>query len=216
MALTIYGSPFSPFVARVALAAEAKGMKYTIAMPEGGMKGPEHLRLNPFGKVPVLVDGGFSLYESGVIVEYLDAKGKTKPLVPKSAKAAAPLRLIAAVAGEYVQSPGLKIFRHWRSKSADAKALEDAKAELAKGLDVLEKVLVKGKFAGGSRFSIADVFAAPALWFSVNAAAHAGLGDVIGARRKLKSYFAAIQKDKTAKPVLDAMAARLKQMLAGG
>ncbi len=212
--LKIYGSPFSPYVARVVFAAAAKGIKHDVCMPEGGMKGPEHLRLNPFGKIPVIVDGNFSLYESAVIVEYLDAKQKPKPLVPKSAKAAAPLRLIAAIAGEYVQAPGLNLFRHWRSKSADTTVIEQNQAALAKGLDVLDKVLVKGKYAGGANFSIADVFAAPAIWFAVESAKLNGIADPIGGRKKLKSYFAALHKDKIAKPIFAAMAARLEQIKA--
>ena len=214
-ALKIYGSPFSPFVARVLMAANAKGVKYVVSIPEGGVKGPLHLKLNPFGKVPVMEDGNFSLYESSVIVDYIDAKVKTKPLVPKSAKAAAPLRLIAAVTGEYVQNAGLKIFRHWRTKSDDATALAAAQAELASSLDVLEKLLVKGKYAGGARFSIADCYVGPALWFCVAAAAQVGVKDIFGKRKKLKSYFASIQKDKIAKPVFAGMAERLQSLIAG-
>ena len=212
--LKIYGSPFSPFVARVVFAATAKGIKHEVAMPPGGMKISEHLGLNPFGKIPVIQDGNFSLYESAVIVEYLDGKQKSKPLVPKSAKAAAPLRLIAAVAGEYVQSAGLDLFRHWRSKSTDANVAQQAHTALAKGLDVLEKVMLKGKYAGGAKFSIADVFAAPAMWFAVQAATLNGIPDVLGGRKRLKSYFASIQKDKMAKPIFAAMTARLEQLKA--
>ncbi len=212
--LKIYGSPFSPFVASVVFAAAAKGLKYDVAMPPGGMKSPEHLGLNPFGKIPVIQDGNYSLYESTVIVEYLDGKYKPKPLVPKSAKAAAPLRLIAAVAGEYVQTAGLDLFRHWRSKSTDANVAQQAHASLVKGLDVLEKVMPKGKYAGGAKFSIADVFAAPALWFAVQSAALNGIPDMIGGRKRLKNYFASIQKDKVAKPIFTAMTARLEQLKA--
>jgi glutathione S-transferase len=215
MALTVYGSPLSPFVARVALAATAKGMKYSLEMPKDGIKTPDFLAMNPFGKIPVLKDGKTVLYESAVIVEYLEAKGKTKRLVPKGAKAAASVRLIAAVAGEYVQAAGLKLFRHWRSKSTDDKALEDAKAELAKYLDVFEKVIDKGKYAAGSKFSLADVYAIPALFFAVHAGAQVGVENALGGRKRLKKYWAAIQKDKTAKAVVQAMSDRLKTLLSG-
>ena len=215
MAMTIYGSPLSPFVARVAMTANFKGMKYAFALPKDGLKSADFLAMNPFGKIPVLKDGKTVLYESAVIVEYLEAKSKAKKIVPKSAKAGAAARLVAAVAGEYVQNAGLKIFRHWRAKSDDAKALADADTELTKALDVLETILQKGKYAGGTKFTIADVFAAPAIFFAVNACAQAGLGDPLKGRKKLKKYWAGIQKDKTAKPTLLAMSERLKTMIAG-
>ena len=59
---------------------------------------------------------------------------------------------------------------------------------------------------------IADVFAAPALWFSVHSAALNGIPDAIGGRKRLKSYFASIQKDKIAKPIFAAMTERLAQI----
>src|SRR5438874_2305389 len=109
MALTIYGNPFSPFVARVLLAATIKGLRYKIVTPaDGGAAIPEVLKLNPFGKVPVLTDGRTRLFESGVIVEYLDAKSKRAPLVPRAAKAMAAVRLTGAIAAEYVQPPAVK------------------------------------------------------------------------------------------------------------
>ena len=214
MTMTIYGLAFSPYVARVALAASAKGMKYKITMPEGGMKTPEMLKLNPFGKMPVLIDGATSLYESGVIIEYLDARGKAKPLIPKGAKAAAAARLIAAVAAEYVQGAGLKIFRYWRNKTNDANLLEEIKAEIAKGLDVLEQVMARGKYAGGSRFSIADTYVIPALYFAVEAGAQAGVADMLGKRKKLKAYWKSIRKDKSIQPALAGMDNRFQQMVA--
>ncbi|TAL04598.1 MAG: glutathione S-transferase family protein, partial [Rhodospirillaceae bacterium] len=110
MAMTLYGSQLSPYVARVALAARFKGMKYTLAPPPGGLKSPEFLKINPLGKIPVLKDGATLICESAVIVEYLEAKGKTKKLVPKSAKAAAVARQVGAVATEYVQTVVRKFF----------------------------------------------------------------------------------------------------------
>jgi glutathione S-transferase len=219
MAMTIYGPIFSPFVARTVLAANAKGLKHKLEVPKDRLKSPEYLKLNPFGKVPVLVDGTTTLFESAVIVEYLDAKGKGKKgkgksLVPKSAAAAAPVRLIAAIVAEYVQPAAGKCFSYWRTKSTDAAALETLKADLAKALDVLEKIMPKGKFAAGARFSLADVFAAPALFFSVHAAALAGVTEALGKRKKLNAYWKHIQKDKLAKPVLIAMKAQMDSIVA--
>src|SRR4051812_18689658 len=91
--ITIYGRLLSPFCARVALAARAKGFAYQLKLPEGGLKSSEYLKINPLGKVPAIKDGTATLYESGVIVDYLDAKSRAKKLLPPSAKAGA-IRLV--------------------------------------------------------------------------------------------------------------------------
>lgn len=46
------------------------------------MKSPEYLKLNPFGKVPVLVDGDVVIYELGAICAYLADKFSDKGLAP--------------------------------------------------------------------------------------------------------------------------------------
>ncbi|ENW97089.1 glutathione S-transferase family protein [Acinetobacter sp. 2JN-4] len=49
---------------------------------ETEMKTPEYLKINPFGKVPVLVDDGVVIYELGAICAYLADKFIEKGLAP--------------------------------------------------------------------------------------------------------------------------------------
>lgn len=95
--MIIYGSPLSPFVARVILACHHKGLAHEVVMPKGGLKTPEFLALNPFGKVQTVKDGAMTLYESSVIVPYLDGNYPKKNVIPASAAAAGKARLIATV-----------------------------------------------------------------------------------------------------------------------
>lgn len=216
MAITIYGAALSPFVARVMLACDFKGIGYELTMPKDGIKGPDFLKMNPFGKIPTVKDGKEVIYESGVIVEYLDAKYKKKKLVPTSAKAGAQARLIATVTAEYVQPHGLSIFRVIRAKSNDQNAINAAKDSLAKGLDVLESLMSRKKFAAGSSATVADCYVIPALFFATEVGALVGANDAIGSRTKLAAYWARVKKNKTIAKLIDAMSARLKQILAGG
>ena len=213
-AMIIYGRILSPYVARAVLAAKAKGFTYEVVFPKNGIKTPKFLKMNPFGKIPTLKDGKTIVYESNVIVAYLDAKSRTKKLVPGNAKAAAQVRLVAAIAAEYVQPPAIKLFRKKRG-SPDPLDIPATIAELQKGLDVLEHVLVKGKFAGGTKFSLADVYAPPALLFAVGAGESFGVPNIIGKRPKLAKYWAAIQKNKLVKPVLAEMSDMMVDALAG-
>ena len=76
--MDVYGGILSPYVARVILTARHKGIKHKLKMPTGGLKSPEFLALNPMGKIPTIKDGSTVLYESSVIVDYLEAKYKKK------------------------------------------------------------------------------------------------------------------------------------------
>lgn len=216
MAITIYGAALSPFVARVMLACSFKGIDYTLEMPKDGIKSPDFLKLNPFGKIPTIKDGKDVVYESAVIVDYIDAKYKKKKLVPAAAKAGAGARLIATIAAEYVQPGGLSIFRVIRAKSGDQAAIDAAKADVQKGLDVLEGLMSGKKFAAGGSPTIADCFVVPALFFATEVGALAGVTDALGSRSKLKAYWNNIRKNKTVAKLIEAMSNRLKQILAGG
>jgi glutathione S-transferase len=149
-----------------------------------------------------------------VIVDYLEAKYKKKKLIPAAAKAMGQARLIAAIAAEYVQPAGLKFFRMKRANQNNPADIDAAKAELAKGLDVLDKVLTGKKFAAGPSPTIADCFVVPAMFFAVHAAALFGVSDAIGSRAKVRAYWNRVQADKTAAKILQGMSERMKQLMA--
>ncbi|MBS0546754.1 MAG: glutathione S-transferase family protein [Proteobacteria bacterium] len=77
MALDFYYGSGSPFAWRVWLALEHKGIPYTfklLSFDAGDHEKPAYTVVNPRHKVPAIVDGGFALYESAAIVEYLEEK----------------------------------------------------------------------------------------------------------------------------------------------
>ena len=80
--MEIYGGILSPYVARCVLAARLKGIKHSLTLPKDGIKSPAFLKLNPLGKMPAMKDGKLVLFESNVIVEYINGKSKKTPLVP--------------------------------------------------------------------------------------------------------------------------------------
>ena len=212
--MKIYGSPLSPFVARVALACDHKGIGYDLTMPEGGMKAPEFLSMNPFGKMPTVKDGKTVLYESGVILPYLDDKYEKKALVPKSAAAAGKARLIATVSDLYVQAPALNLFRQIVGRAPkDKQAAKGFIAELEKGLDVLNGYISPGPCAAGKSFTVADCYAGPALVFVDAVASQFNLKDIYKGRPNVKKYWAAIKKHPSAKGTLGAMNKLMKDRL---
>jgi len=82
MAVTLYYLSGSPYAWRVWLSLEHKGIDCrleAISFDAGDFNEPEFVALNPRRRVPVIVDDGFALYESGAIVEYLCDKWPGEP-----------------------------------------------------------------------------------------------------------------------------------------
>jgi glutathione S-transferase len=80
--LTFYYGSGSPYAWRVWYALEHKGIAYDmkiLSFDKEENKRPDFVALNPRGKVPVIVDDGFALYESAAIVEYLEDKKPGEP-----------------------------------------------------------------------------------------------------------------------------------------
>ena len=214
--MNIFGSPLSPFVARVILACDHKGLEYNVVMPEGGLKTPEFLSMNPFGKIPTVKIGRSTLYESDVIVPYLDETHPKKKLIPGSAAAAGKARLIARISDLYVQAPILDLFRQIVGRSPkNAAAAKKAKEELNKGLDALNGYIKPGPSAIGKSFTIGDCYAVPALMFVSHTAPRFGIKDPFKGRPIIKKYWAAIKKHPSAKAQIAAMQKMMKARLGG-
>jgi glutathione S-transferase len=207
--MDIYGAILSPFVARVVLAARHKGIKHKLLMPKDGVKGAAFLKLNPMGKMPAIKDGSTVLFESGVILDYLDAKYKSKRIIPSAAKAGAQARLIGAVFAEYVHAPIFGLFSHRDPTKRDQAVVDQKLADLNRGLDTAEKLLVAKPFAAGPKFSIADCYAIPTLFY-LHMIAPAFNFSPLGGRKKLARYMARVRKEKLTSQFLDEMAAALK------
>ena len=107
MAIEFYCGSGSPYAWRVWLALEHKALPYTLKMQSfsaGDLKTPEYLALNPRGRVPVIVDQDFALYESAAILEYLeDAYPKSgRRLFPAEVGPRATARRLVREADEYL------------------------------------------------------------------------------------------------------------------
>jgi glutathione S-transferase len=86
MALTLYDAVPSSNSDRVKISLHEKALSFTrvtLDLANKEQKRPEFLKLNPYGKVPVLDDDGRVLFESCIINEYLDEKYPTPPLMPR-------------------------------------------------------------------------------------------------------------------------------------
>src|SRR5262245_51947057 len=84
--IKLYDFKSSPNCQRVKVVLAEKSLPYEIVpidLTKKEQKTPEYLKLNPYGKVPVLTDNSTVLYESLIINEYHEQKYPNPPLMPK-------------------------------------------------------------------------------------------------------------------------------------
>lgn len=85
--MQLYGSTISPFVRKVAVFAEEKGIALDLIPTAPGDNSPAFRAISPFGQIPALVDGDFTLADSSAIVTYLEAKHPEPALIPADPQA---------------------------------------------------------------------------------------------------------------------------------
>src|SRR5436305_3831032 len=108
MAIILYDAIPSSNSDRVKIALHEKGLEYervTLDLAKKEQKRPEFLKLNPYGKVPVINDNGQILFESCIINEYLDEKYPDPPLMPKDPYLRGRGRVLVDYALNFVHEP---------------------------------------------------------------------------------------------------------------
>ena len=84
--LTIIGSFVSPYVRKVLACLNLKGLDYEVDPITPFFGNEEYERLSPLRRIPVLIDGEFSVSDSSVICAYLDEAYPDRPLLPANPK----------------------------------------------------------------------------------------------------------------------------------
>ena len=164
-AIKLYDFPSSPNCQRVKVVLAEKKLPYEtipVDLKKGEQKKAEHLKLNPYGKVPVIIDGATVLYESLVINEYLDEKYPEPPLMPKDHAKRAKVRILTDYGMNHVDVPYQKI-RHELlkdEKERSQETIDKAKSDLKNLLQRLEREIGEQPYLAGD-FSLADAALIP-------------------------------------------------------
>jgi glutathione S-transferase len=176
--MKLYSGPLSLFSRKVEIALLEKGLPFERVMVPFTQtvgyspKNVEVLRINPKGQVPVLVNGDLSLYDSTVIIEYLDEAYPQSPLFPVSAKDRAQCRLWDVFADEVMLVPLRALMHRTGPRPADPQAwlaleaaAKDAGLVLARYLAELDQRLEGAAYFCG-KLSAADISVFMAVLFS--------------------------------------------------
>lgn len=171
MALTLFAHPFSSYCQKVLVALYENRTPFTYRMltQEDPDAWTELRRLWPFGRFPVLLDGGRTLPESTIIIEHLDVHHPgARRLVPGHGEAALDVRFLDRVFDAYVHGPMQKIVGDAlrEADARDPKGVADARATLDTAYAWLDDRIAGRDWAVGDEFSLADCAAAPALFYA--------------------------------------------------
>ena len=179
MTVTVFEHPLSPYAQKVKIALDEKEVAYDARMPAAigtGQIDEEFLKANPRGEVPALIDGDFAVFDSTIILEYIEDKWPEPALLPKDPVARAKARTIEDVMDTSFEpiNWGMGEIRWFkRAEGLKAQALETRAAAQARGLyDWLSRSLDGKTWFGGDRFGWGDICVVPYL----NGAAGLGIG----------------------------------------
>lgn len=139
-----------------------------VDLAKGAQRAPEFLRLNPNGKVPVLVDGDFVLTESCAIMQYLAECAPGQTLWPSNPQARADVsRWMFWCAGEFMPPVSALNWENWVKVmmgmgEPDADRVARAESDLREKAAILDAHLAKRDWVCGNQLSLADLaLAAP-------------------------------------------------------
>jgi glutathione S-transferase len=164
--MKLFGSPGSPYARKVRVVLAEKQIPCEYVVARGSAPGSPVPQFNPLGKVPTLVlDDGRGLYDSPVIVEYLDSLGGGPRLIPeKPAERIEVLRWQAL--GDGIAEATVNInhdLREPKEKQHAPEWFQRQRDKIDRGLATIEKDLGSAQFCFGGRFTLADIAAGYAL-----------------------------------------------------
>lgn len=156
--MTLYSDPVDPFSHRVRLVLAEKGVTVEIVDLDPEKKPEELLDLNPYNTVPVLVDRDLVLYQSRIIMEYLDERFPHPPLMPVYPVARANARLMI-----------YRIDRDWyallsRIERGTPSEAQQARKELRDSLTAAAPVFEETRYFLSDDYSLLDCAVLPVLW----------------------------------------------------
>ena len=171
MGITLYYHPLSTYSRRVLIAFAEKKIPHELVVVDIAARRHRekpYLSLNPYGRVPTLVEDGFVLFELTAILNYLEATRPTPPLVPADARGRALVDMHMRLCDlQLTRQAGTIIFpkRFLPKERWNTSAMAEAKREIEKHLAILDKYLDGKTFLVAEQFSLADVCYVPFLEF---------------------------------------------------
>ena len=174
MAIDLYWGSGSSYAWRVLLALEFKRLPYTshvLQFSKQEHKSPQMLALNPRGRVPVLKDGDYVVFESLAVLYYLDLKYPAPPIFGHTPEEAGVIMRVICEFQAYAERQAANIVTAVFAKTPNLPAadLTAAMHVVASEARTIEGRLSKSNWIVGESFSAADMVIFPSIQLLVRA-----------------------------------------------
>ncbi len=157
--MTLFSRPTDAWCHRVRLVLAEKSLNIDLVDVNDGNFPEDLLDLNPYNSVPTLVDRDLVLYDSGVIIEYLDERFPHPPLMPVDPVTRAQFRLAL-----------YRISQDWYSLASEIEEGGDRKPVTRARKALRDSIVSSVEIFGARRFFLSDDYSlvdcsiAPILW----------------------------------------------------
>lgn len=156
--MTLFCYTLCPRCHRTRLAAAEKNIAIDIVDVSDSDYPEDLLELNPYQMMPTLIDRELALYDSRLIIDYLDERYPHPPLMPIDPVARAKTRLML-----------YRIERDWycamdRLENGSEEEAIEARSAISDGLAVLAPMFSQAPYFMSSEFTVVDCYMAPLLW----------------------------------------------------
>jgi len=168
--IVLYDHPFSPYAQKVKISLREKGLAFETQLPGGlgaGGAAGEFVAANPRAEVPALVDGEVRIFDSTIILEYLEDLKPQPAMLPKSPAERARVRMLEEVMDTHYEAINWAISEIRAFKRAEGAKAEELLAAAGRQLGGfyawLEKQLGDREWFNGDSFGWGDLAVIPYL-----------------------------------------------------
>ena len=181
--MLLYEHPLSSYAQKVKIALREKGVAFELELPEsfgtGRADGPFAVA-NPRAEVPILIDGETRIFDSTIIMEYVEERWPHPPLLPRTPEARAAARITEEVCDTQYEAINWGFGEVLWFRRATGELADTLRAQAARQTAVLQDWLAarlgEADWFGGAAFGWADAAVAPML----NRSFHYGMGPPAG------------------------------------
>lgn len=168
--MKLIGATTSPYVRKVRVVMAEKKLDYQFVLEDVWSEDTSIMQSNPLGKVPCLVmEGGEALFDSRVIVEYLDTLSPVGKLIPAVGRERAEVKTWEALADGVLDALILaRLEANWAGRSKGQRSQAWIDRQLAKthaSLKAMSQGLGDKPFCAGIHLSLADIAVGCALGY---------------------------------------------------
>ena len=158
--MALFSDPLDHYSHRVRIVMAEKGVTSEIIDSNLDSLSDELLEVSPYAELPVLVDRDVCLYDSVVLMEYLDERFPHPPLLPVYPVSRAEIRLFI----QRIQKDWCEMFDNLVSAKLSDSELKKTRQEFKSQIIALSPILKEKPFFMSEDFSLVDCCIAPILW----------------------------------------------------